>query len=159
MKIPVYEMYNDAHRLPYLQAVRETPVTDGAVYDAPAELALVIRAAFQTDREPEEHFYMICMDIKMHIIGFFEVAHGTESICCVNVSQLCRRALLTGAIAVVIAHNHPSGDESPSQPDIDFTQSAKTALDTVGIQLIDHIIVAGGNTGKYYSFSACDQIV
>lgn len=158
MNIPVYEMYNNPHRLPYLQAVRETAISADAVYDRPAELALIIRATFHTDIQPEEHFYMVCMDIRSHITGFFEVAHGTESICCVNVSQLCRRALLNGATSVVLAHNHPSGDETPSQPDIDFTQSAKAAMDTVGIQLIDHIILAGGNTGKFYSFSACDMV-
>ncbi len=58
--------------------------------------------------------------------------------------EVARRALEMNASAVIMVHNHPSGDPRPSQPDIEMTRRIKDALAAVGITLHDHVIVSRG---------------
>ena len=58
---------------------------------------------------------------------------------------MMENAIFTNASAVVLAHNHPSGIALPSQEDYHTTDRAKAALETIGVQLLDHIIVADGD--------------
>jgi len=67
-----------------------------------------------------------------------------------DVRIVVRRAIDTLASAVIIAHNHPSGDPTPGQADITLTRTLKRALETFDIPLLDHVVIADG---KYYSFS------
>lgn len=59
-----------------------------------------------------------------------------------NEQKIIRTALVTSASAIIVAHNHPSGDSSPSQGDIEVTRELDKTLNNVGIQLLDHIIIA-----------------
>lgn len=97
----------------------------------------------------EEYFYTIALDSKMIALGVFEVSHGTANYSVAQPMEVYIRALLCGAVNIVIAHNHPSGSPSPSSDDFKITQIMKTTGELIGIKLIDHIIVAGT---EYYSF-------
>lgn len=70
----------------------------------------------------------------------------------VNISSrdILSRALSCNATAVILCHNHPSGNPRPSYSDVKRTEDLKNACDAIGIRLLDHIIIA---KGKYYSFS------
>jgi len=100
-------------------------------------------------KEPREHFLVIALDIKNRPISEFEVAVGSLGSCAVKPADVFRAVLRESAAAVVLIHNHPSGEPSPSSEDIAFTRRIKHAGELIGIQVLDHIIV--GEQG-YFSF-------
>lgn len=91
---------------------------------------------------PEEYVYLLSINTRGRVLGFFEVSHGDTDVCHVSPAQIIIRLLLTGGRSAVIVHNHPSGDTSPSSCDIELTKTVKSALDVVQIKLLDHVIVS-----------------
>ena len=118
-------------------------------FTSPQEIYDIINNLFMASDDPEEHIYMICVNGRLAPIGFFDVAHGSMTQCQVGVQQIFTRAALCGAYAIIIAHNHPSGDTTPSEPDMTFTERIKEAGKIMDIPLVDHLII--GENG-YYSF-------
>ena len=82
----------------------------------------------------------------LHVIGV-----GGIDCCPYSVSNIFKTAILSNASSIFIAHNHPSGDVSPSDEDISTTKKVRAAGKVLGIELIDHIII-GNNSGVYFSF-------
>jgi DNA repair protein RadC len=74
---------------------------------------------------------------------------GSTTAVMINPQDIARNAILNRATSVIVSHNHPSGDCSPSNADIEMTLQLKTALKAVGIGLMDHIIIS---SKEYYSF-------
>jgi DNA repair protein RadC len=68
----------------------------------------------------------------------------------VSPREICQAALLANAGAVIVGHNHPSGNPSPSPDDFALTRRLARAGDVIGIPMLDHIIV--GHDGRYFSF-------
>ena len=94
--------------------------------------------------EPEEYMYMICMNTKNKIIGVFEISHGTANSSLVRPREVFQKALLANAVSIILMHNHPSGDPTPSREDIDVTKRIVEAGNVVGVSVLDHIIVGDG---------------
>jgi DNA repair protein RadC len=63
--------------------------------------------------------------------------------------EVLKEALKHNAAAVILAHNHPSGVAEPSQADLDITKQLKKVLDLVDIKVLDHLIIAGGDTVSF----------
>lgn len=99
----------------------------------------------------EEYVYMICLDGKCTPCGVFEVSHGSVNTSIVGIREIFIRNLLCGAVSFVLIHNHPSGDTSPSEADMDVTRKLKEAADIMGLSFLDHLII--GSPSDYYSFS------
>lgn len=116
---------------------------------SPDKIAEALISAYGLDRATEEHFYVMAVDTKMSNAKCFEVAHGTISSCNFKAADVFKRAFAVNAYGVILSHNHPSGDAFPSDIDIKVTRDIKQLGDTLGIPLLDHIII-GGKT--YYSF-------
>lgn len=91
-----------------------------------------------------EQFRVIYLDRKNKLIADEAQQKGTVDHTPVYPREVAKRALELNASAVVVCHNHPSGDPKPSQPDIDMTRRIKEALAAVGITLHDHVIVSRG---------------
>lgn len=91
-------------------------------------------------REKKEHFTIICLDIRSNLL-VDEVSIGTLSASLVHPREVFKKAILNNASHVVIAHNHPSGNPSPSEEDILTTRRLVEAGEILGIAIIDHIIV------------------
>jgi DNA repair protein RadC len=91
--------------------------------------------------EPIEQFRLLFLDGKNALIADEKQSQGTVNHTPVYVREVAKRALALDASAVIMAHNHPSGDPSPSRDDIEMTKAVKVALEKIGIQLHDHIIV------------------
>jgi DNA repair protein RadC len=91
--------------------------------------------------EPIEQFRLLFLDTKNALIADEKQSQGTVNHTPVYVREVAKRALALDASAVIMAHNHPSGDPSPSRDDIEMTKAVKAALEKIGIQLHDHIIV------------------
>ena len=88
-------------------------------------------------------------DAKCNFIGSETVAKGSLSFAYVSPAELFRKALLKNAVMIVILHNHPSGDPTPSREDLELTQQIARGAQLLGITLADHIVI-GDN--RYYSF-------
>lgn len=93
-----------------------------------------------------EVFAAAFLDTRHRMIEFVELFQGTVDGAEVHPREVVRRALLRNAAAVIVAHNHPSGDVGPSAADRAVTIRLKQALALVDVRLLDHIIVGGNKT-------------
>jgi DNA repair protein RadC len=109
-----------------------------------------------------EKFWVLCLNRKNRLIKRVEVSSGTASSSLVHPREVFREAIREGALAIVCVHNHPSGDPAPSSADIQITRQLRDAAKTVGIDLMDHVIVGTKMHDPagigYYSFRAAGLI-
>ncbi|MCE5258886.1 MAG: DNA repair protein RadC [Chloroflexi bacterium] len=98
--------------------------------------------------EQQETLYVMHVDTKHRSFRSIPVYIGNVSAVIVRPAEVFREAIKDNATAIIVAHNHPSGDPSPSPEDINFTKEIKHLGQQLGIELLDHIVV-GHNT--YYS--------
>jgi DNA repair protein RadC len=89
-----------------------------------------------------EQFRLLFLDARNAVIRDEVQQTGTINQTAIYPREVVKRALEVGAAAVIMVHNHPSGDPTPSKPDIDMTRHVAAALKVVGIQLHDHIIIS-----------------
>ena len=99
--------------------------------------------------EQQEHMKLLLLNSKSMLIGETDISKGTVNASLITPRELFIEALQKNAVAIVIMHNHPSGDPTPSQEDIITTNRIKNAGNLIGIELLDHIII-GNNC--YISF-------
>ena len=100
--------------------------------------------AAQSRAEVEE-FRLIFLDTKKRLIANEAMQHGTINYTPVYPREVVKRALELKAHTVIMVHNHPSDDPTPSQADVDTTRQIKQGLATVDIVLYDHVIVSPGH--------------
>ena len=108
---------------------------------SPDDAVTVGKGFMRIHEEPEEYMYMICMNTKNKIIGVFEISHGSVNSSIVNPREVFQKALLANAVSIIVMHNHPSGDPTPSREDIEVTKQLIEAGKIVGVEVLDHIIV------------------
>lgn len=92
--------------------------------------------------EQDEVVYLLCLDTKRCVICCAEMGRGVVNSVDTGIRRIVEKALKVRASSVIIAHNHPDGIALPSREDEVFTRALYNALETVGIRLEDHIIVA-----------------
>lgn len=97
----------------------------------------------------QEHFFCVYLDTKNHIIKDKLLFIGTVNYSLVHPREIFKEAYLSDAVSIIIIHNHPSGDTTPSQMDIDLTDEIKKIGNIMDIKLLDHIIISRNN---YFSF-------
>ena len=97
----------------------------------------------------KEQFLVILLDAKNKLIGTEVICEGTLSASMIHPRDVYRVAILQHASAIVVAHNHPSGDPHPSDDDKELTQQLLAASKALLMPLLDHIIIGDGT---YYSF-------
>jgi DNA repair protein RadC len=97
------------------------------------------------DGESREVIYQLCLDRKGKLLACKRLGEGSVASADLDVRRLVENAILTGASAVILAHNHPSGVALPSDGDYTATMRVRAALNAIGIELADHIIVADGD--------------
>lgn len=90
---------------------------------------------------PEEHFLLMVLDSRRRVIGVSEVSVGTLSASLVHPREVFRAAILLNGAAVIAAHNHPSGDSTPSSEDRDVTRRLQRAGELLGIPVADHVVL------------------
>lgn len=100
--------------------------------------------------ETKEHFLCIHLDGKNRILCLDRVAIGSLNQCVVHTREVMKSALLSSAAGIILLHNHPSGDPSPSKEDLAITKRLKEAGELIGIPVLDHIIIGDS---QYVSFT------
>jgi len=99
---------------------------------------------------PHEEFWILFLNRANKVLGRMKISQGGVSGTVTDVRIVMKKAIETLASGLVICHNHPSGNNSPSDADIRITQKIKEAGALMDIQLLDHLIICGKN---YYSFA------
>jgi DNA repair protein RadC len=93
----------------------------------------------------QEEFWVVTLDTKNRVINDHKVTVGTLRNSLVHPREVFRPAIADAANCIVCVHNHPSGDPTPSDQDMNVTERLEKAAEIIGIPVIDHIVVAGGN--------------
>lgn len=101
------------------------------------------------DNSPVEQMMVLHMNSQLEIVGAERIAIGQLESVTAYMREVMRSAILASVPRIIISHNHPSGNPTASEADIGYTLAAMSAGSLMGIELIDHIVVAPG--GKHYS--------
>jgi DNA repair protein RadC len=88
-----------------------------------------------------EEFWVMMMGARHELLGIYKAAQGTRDACLIHSREIFREAILAKACGIIIVHNHPSGDPTPSEEDRALTRRSAAAGRIIGIPLIDHIVV------------------
>jgi DNA repair protein RadC len=105
----------------------------------PAEIAALASSIIA--ESPNERFLVFILNAQHTVIGFHEVTSGIVDASLVHPREVFRPAILANASAIIVAHNHPSGDPTPSAEDRAVTRQLHGAGNILGIRLLDHIVV------------------
>lgn len=103
----------------------------------------------------KEHFRIILLNTKNHILAIEDISIGTLNASLVHPREVFSLAIKKAAASIIVVHNHPSGDPNPSKEDLNITKRLVDAGGIIGINVLDHIII--GNSG-FYSFKEHDMI-
>ena len=108
----------------------------------------------------QESLRVLLLDARLRLIRAEEITRGSVSECMAHPREIFRQAMIHSAYAVVVLHNHPSGDPAPSAADIRITRSLREAASLLQINLIDHIILGSPDGGRvpYYSFKEAGHL-
>lgn len=109
--------------------------------NSPEKVAKLAKGFLRMHEETEEYMYMLCLNTKLLLTGIFEVSHGNVNSSVVGVREVFQKALLGNAVSIILIHNHPSGDCTPSREDITITKRLVEAGKIVGVEVLDHIII------------------
>lgn len=116
-----------------------------AAMNCPENIALMMQSLLHMDELAEEHCYMIALNSSCKVLGVFFVSKGTVNASLVSSREVFLRAMLIGAVQIILCHNHPSGNITPSDSDIKLTKQMKEAGELLNILLVDHIIIGRDN--------------
>ncbi len=129
---------------PELERRYEASKTENQTYiRSTADAGRVLCASFRNRQD--ESIRLLCMDARGKLLKNAEISSGDVNAVHFSMRKIAETAISTRAVSVILAHNHPGGSLLPSSEDIDATNSAVEALKTVGVHLLDHLIIAGGD--------------
>jgi DNA repair protein RadC len=106
-------------------------------------------------RYDREHFVVLLLDGRHRVMGEDQVSQGTLTASLVHPREVFRSAVRAAAAALVLVHNHPSGDPTPSAEDREVTRRLSKAGELLGIRIVDHVVVAEQG---YHSFCESGEL-
>src|SRR4051812_1460582 len=139
------EQFERSPRLSEIRAVYKsrTKVSARKTVRQPADVVEYLRAIWNTDTlELVEEFVVLCLNGNHQVLGWVKVSSGGLNSAAVDPRIIFAIALQTASTAIVVAHNHPSGNVEPSQEDRTLTDRLKESGSLLGIRVLDHIILA-----------------
>mgnify|MGYP004003805551 FL=1 len=132
----------------------ESGLTKGDAFTKPEQIAQYLN--LHIGNLSRETFVVLLLDQKHQLIERVNLFTGTLNQASVYPREVVKTALEKNACAVVLAHNHPSGDPKPSQADIDITKQIQKALSLIDVRVLDHIIIGDG--GRFESLAKSNQL-
>ena len=115
-------------------------------FSSPERVAAYLERLY--GRRTQESTGVLLLDARHRLLKDRECYRGTIDRALVEPREILKQALLDDAAAMILYHNHPSGDASPSAEDLEFTRRMKHAADLVGVRLLDHVIVGRGGSAS-----------
>jgi len=140
--IAALKIVPEAARRMALADIRERPVISS--WDKLLDYCRVVMG-----RDKIERFRLLFLDKKNRLILDEEQQRGTVDHTPVYTREVMKRALEVGATALILVHNHPSGDTTPSKADIEITLELKSAAEKLGIVIHDHVIISRSNHASF----------
>lgn len=130
---------------------------DRPVLNTPARVA----ALLQTEMSllPQEELWALLLDVKHRLMGISRVYRGGLNAAYVRPAEVFRDAVRRNASAILVVHNHPSGDPSPSADDLQTTRCLAECGELLGIRLLDHLVLASGGYVSLRERGALDGAV
>jgi DNA repair protein RadC len=129
--------------------VREPGVrlSERPLFASPADAARILAEYIgESDRE---HFVIAMMSVRGRMLGLHTVSVGSLAASLVHPREVWKPAILAGAHALIVAHNHPSGDPEPSAEDLALTRRLAAVGQLLGIEVLDHVIL--GEASRFVS--------
>ena len=123
---------------------REPGQPSPRMLSAPAAVALLARDLLNTADDDKEHFWAIFLNAQNHYLLHTLISTGTQSASLVHPREVLGPALRVGAAALIVIHNHPSGDPTPSQEDLRLTRQLADGARLLDLRLHDHLIIGNG---------------
>lgn len=114
--------------------------------NSPADAAALIQ--YEMSALEQEHLRVLLLDTRNHVLDIVEVYRGSVSTSQVRVGEIFKAAVRRNASAIIVAHNHPSGDPTPSPDDVAITRAIVEAGKLLDIDVLDHMVIG---QGKYVS--------
>ena len=143
-------------------AYRPVRDRDGRIISVPSlaldnpRVAAQIIAPLLAD-QPVEMFAVACLSARNRILAWHIVSRGTRASTLVSIPDVFVPACVTpGTVSLLVAHNHPSGDPTPSRDDVALTARLESAAAVLDFALVDHLIV--GEDQQYYSFREAHRL-
>jgi len=129
-----------------VELVREGNCDEGPAVRCAKDVEELMQHLVKKDRE---HFICIHLNTRNIVVGIETVAIGTLNACGISSREVFKAAILSSAAAVILVHNHVSGNPSASQDDIEITKRLAEAGKILGIEVLDHIIIG---SKEHFSF-------
>lgn len=114
------------------------------------------RATAKFHRSRKEHFLVLTLDGAHQVIRIRIITIGLLNRCLVHPREVYHSAILDGAAGIILAHNHPSGNLTPSTEDRDITRRLYQAGQIIGIPVLDHLILSSKG---FYSFQETGELL
>jgi DNA repair protein RadC len=132
---------SDADEIPYVPRSAPPPPSPLLRLASAFDVYTALRGIRRKDRE---HLVVFHLNVRHRVLRRRTVHIGTLTAVECHPREIFRGAILGSAAAIIVAHNHPSGDTTPSRADIELTTRLREVGDLVGIPLLDHVIVCAG---------------
>lgn len=140
--------------LPLLKVSMRGKVREpGAKYCSADSVVGNLRKMTRLDRE---EFWILHLNAKNQLLGYEVISSGSLTASIVHPREAFKGAILNNSAAIICAHNHPSGDTTPSREDLRITRRLKDGAEILGISFLDHIIV--GHGGRFTSLADCGHV-
>ena len=110
--------------------------------NSPADAAALLQ--YEMGGLEKEHMRVLILDIRNHVLDTVEVTSGSVSSAHLRVAEIFTPAVRRNAVAVIVVHNHPSGDPTPSPDDVAMTRAIVQAGKLLDIDVLDHIVIGQG---------------
>jgi len=92
----------------------------------------------------QEHLRVLLLDTRNHVLDIVEVYHGSVNTSQIRVGEIFKAAIRRNAAALIVVHNHPSGDPTPSPDDVAVTRAIVQAGKLLDVEVLDHLIIGQG---------------
>src|SRR5882724_11463408 len=143
-------------RLATWTVFREAGQPSPRVLSSPEAVAALAQDLIRTADDDKERFWAILLNAQNHYLMHTLVSVGTQSASLVHPREVLGPALREGAASLVLVHNHPSGDPTPSREDLRLTRQLADAAQLLDLRLHDHVIIGNG-TERWVSLATQGQ--
>ncbi len=124
--------------------VRESSQPSPRILGGPADVAELAKDLLRSTDDDKEHFWAIFLNTQNHYLMHTLVSIGTQSSALVHAREVLGPAVREGAASIILVHNHPSGDPTPSKEDLRLTRQLVDGARLLDLDIHDHVIIGNG---------------
>lgn len=119
------------------------PPEERPAVNSPADAAALVQ--HEMSLLEQEYLKVLVLNTRNHVLDIVEITHGSVNSSQVRISEVLRPAVERNAPAIIVVHNHPSGDPKPSADDVRITQTIREAGKLLDVEVLDHLVIGKGS--------------